>query len=313
MSSGFLYVLVNQAMPGLIKVGKTTRSPSERVAELSSATGVPSPFVLLYQQPVEDCHSAERWVHEQLDVRGCRHARNREFFDAPLHEIVALIYESSKKCESASVDSEGDAIELIDQRQLADELYEQARRLEAGCETKLPNPDAAWKVYEQASQLGHRLAREVVLNTYIQTGYYQAALDICSSAVKSGDWTAEARRAAVLECAGQLRLAIERRAEFFRLAAQYIDQNALSSEAADIVADECQRYVMAVIEGRSAEYVEPTVLLKLASVLVKRLDEQILELNVRLMGEQACGEARAEKISVLRIRNRLNRMTACAV
>ena len=35
MEPGWGYVLVNSSMPGLAKVGRTTRSPAERVAELS--------------------------------------------------------------------------------------------------------------------------------------------------------------------------------------------------------------------------------------------------------------------------------------
>lgn len=47
--------------------------------------------MLLYQQPVVDVDSAEVWVHRAMEARGWRHAENREFFTAPLHEIVALV------------------------------------------------------------------------------------------------------------------------------------------------------------------------------------------------------------------------------
>lgn len=96
MPSGYLYVLVNPSIPGLAKVGKTTREPADRVTELSSATGVASPFVLLYQQPVADCDKAEEWVHDALTSRGWRYAPNREFFSAPSHEIVALVFQAAQ-------------------------------------------------------------------------------------------------------------------------------------------------------------------------------------------------------------------------
>ncbi|MDC0850100.1 GIY-YIG nuclease family protein [Pseudomonas aeruginosa] len=38
---GFVYVLTSPAMPGLYKVGATTRSPRQRAEELSRGTGVP--------------------------------------------------------------------------------------------------------------------------------------------------------------------------------------------------------------------------------------------------------------------------------
>ena len=40
------YVLVNESMPGLVKIGKTTQSVEKRMKELSSPTGIASPFYL---------------------------------------------------------------------------------------------------------------------------------------------------------------------------------------------------------------------------------------------------------------------------
>jgi hypothetical protein len=39
-----VYVLTNEAMPGLVKIGLTTDSLESRILQLSSATGVPLPF-----------------------------------------------------------------------------------------------------------------------------------------------------------------------------------------------------------------------------------------------------------------------------
>lgn len=43
--SGWVYVLANLAMPGLVKVGCTGRSPATRACELTASTGVPPPFL----------------------------------------------------------------------------------------------------------------------------------------------------------------------------------------------------------------------------------------------------------------------------
>lgn len=88
---GFLYVLANSAMPGVVKVGKTTRSPAERAVELSGATGLPTPFIVVYEQLFEDCHAAERFVHVYLERNGYRIADNREFFNAPANLVVKAI------------------------------------------------------------------------------------------------------------------------------------------------------------------------------------------------------------------------------
>ncbi len=94
MEQGFIYVLVNSSYPGLAKVGKTTRPPAERAAELSGVTGVPTPFVLAYDQAFADCHAAERAIHAELDRRGLRVAPNREFFRGAASDIIRLILET---------------------------------------------------------------------------------------------------------------------------------------------------------------------------------------------------------------------------
>ena len=43
MSEGTVYVLTNPAMPGMVKIGKTTRDVTHRLKDLYS-TGVPLPF-----------------------------------------------------------------------------------------------------------------------------------------------------------------------------------------------------------------------------------------------------------------------------
>lgn len=99
MEQGWIYVLVNSSIPGLAKVGRTTRSPAERVAELSGATGVATPFVLAFDQDFADCVSAERDVHAELDRRGMRVAANREFFRGSPAEIVRVVLQVAGECD----------------------------------------------------------------------------------------------------------------------------------------------------------------------------------------------------------------------
>ena len=77
MSCGFIYVLVNSSMPGLVKIGKTTRRPSDRVRELSGVTGVPTPFVVAYEEYFADCDEAETYLHSNLSNSGIRVSESR--------------------------------------------------------------------------------------------------------------------------------------------------------------------------------------------------------------------------------------------
>lgn len=75
---GWVYILTNPSMPGLVKIGLTTRSLETRAAELAAATGVPVPFVIAWGRAVSDCAYVERVVHRMLDDR--RVSGKREFF-----------------------------------------------------------------------------------------------------------------------------------------------------------------------------------------------------------------------------------------
>src|SRR3546814_10711833 len=74
---GYVYILANPSMPGLVKIGMTRRSPLVRARELSG-TGVPRPFRVAYSLEVENCAEVEGRVHAALARR--RINDDREFF-----------------------------------------------------------------------------------------------------------------------------------------------------------------------------------------------------------------------------------------
>lgn len=75
---GWIYVLTNEAMPGIVKIGLTTRNPKDRAGELSSSSGVPLPFVVAWARAVSDCAAVESSVHRMLHDR--RVSGRREAF-----------------------------------------------------------------------------------------------------------------------------------------------------------------------------------------------------------------------------------------
>ena len=101
---GYVYILVNSAMPGLVKIGRTVSPPSGRALALSAATGVPHPFKVAHCELVSDCIQAEWMVHHCLRDR--RVSGDREFFKATVEEAVAVLQEQcgtlflSRKVES---------------------------------------------------------------------------------------------------------------------------------------------------------------------------------------------------------------------
>ena len=78
VAKGWVYVLTNQSMPGLVKIGRTAGTPAARARELSRSTGVPTPFEVAYAFECGDAISAEKAAHDIL-VRH-RVSGRREFF-----------------------------------------------------------------------------------------------------------------------------------------------------------------------------------------------------------------------------------------
>lgn len=86
---GIVYVLENPAMPGLVKIGKTSRSTmKERLNELYT-TSVPVPFDCVYAARVGDQVMVEKAFHEAFGPY--RVSPKREFFEIDSAQAIALL------------------------------------------------------------------------------------------------------------------------------------------------------------------------------------------------------------------------------
>lgn len=86
-ATGWVYVMTNAAMPGLVKIGRTARDPSLRAAELGRHTGVPHPFRLVGAIWTDDAKATEKAVHARLGA--ARVNGRREFFRCDPDEAVS--------------------------------------------------------------------------------------------------------------------------------------------------------------------------------------------------------------------------------
>lgn len=84
-----VYILINDAMPGFVKIGKTTTSLEQRIRELSASTSVPLPFTCFYASRVNDASFVEKRLHEAFDDR--RVNTKREFFKMIPEQVVAAL------------------------------------------------------------------------------------------------------------------------------------------------------------------------------------------------------------------------------
>lgn len=101
-TEGYIYVMINPSLEGMVKIGKTTRNPNDRVKELSSATGVPTPFILVFQKKFKNCHYTEKAIHKYLEEKGYRISENREFFKIAVTDainVVQLFYDKENESQ----------------------------------------------------------------------------------------------------------------------------------------------------------------------------------------------------------------------
>lgn len=86
--SEIVYVLTNEAMPGLTKIGCTIDNLAARIRSLYG-TGVPLPFELFYACEVKDCRFVEKQLHDAFGDH--RLSKNREFFRIAPERIRAAL------------------------------------------------------------------------------------------------------------------------------------------------------------------------------------------------------------------------------
>jgi hypothetical protein len=108
--SGIVYVLTNPAMPGLVKIGKTSRLEVQtRLIELYS-TGVPVPFECAYAGRVEDETAVERAFHQAFGPY--RINSKREFFQIEPDQAIALLRLMAIEDVTPDIQGEADKVDV---------------------------------------------------------------------------------------------------------------------------------------------------------------------------------------------------------
>jgi len=85
-TEGYVYILTNPAMPGLVRIGKTERTVDEFVKVLNT-TCVAAPFKIVHQRKVEHMDQVERDMHQHFSAQ--RETRDHEFFKVTSDAAIA--------------------------------------------------------------------------------------------------------------------------------------------------------------------------------------------------------------------------------
>ncbi|PFM11655.1 hypothetical protein COJ40_08835 [Bacillus cereus] len=210
-NNGYVYVLMNPAMTEMVKVGMTTRDPEDRVGELSSATGVPNQFILVYKERFDDCVAAEKMAHEILEGKGYRVAQNREFFNVSIPEAINVVLEvkryllENKTENNSATNNTSTASQPNDIKELINGLLQTAKNYYYGTDDTLQDYKEATKIFKKAAKLGsgeaYRFLGDMILDlddTYWHYGFtfnkvnkspkvMEKALDYYKQGQKNGD------------------------------------------------------------------------------------------------------------------------------
>lgn len=112
--NGIIYILINEAMPGCVKIGKTTTSVEQRTLELSRSSAVPLPFECYYAARVANMNEVELALHDAFGDH--RTNPRREFFNISPERVVAILklltLEDVTPSRDAGVESKEDAIAI---------------------------------------------------------------------------------------------------------------------------------------------------------------------------------------------------------
>jgi len=104
-----IYILINEAMPGYVKIGRTTNL-EQRIRSLDT-TSVPLPFECFYACTVKDSGFAEKQLHDAfLDARV---RSSREFFEISPERVVSAL----KLAEIENVTPNKDFVETKEDQQ----------------------------------------------------------------------------------------------------------------------------------------------------------------------------------------------------
>ena len=187
---GIVYVLTNPAMPGLVKIGKTSRGDvNARLGELYS-TGVPVPFECAFAGRIADEGKVEKAFH--MAFGPYRLNPKREFFEIEPAQAIALLEllveeditpQLQKEAENVDIDSKAATDKLKSRRPVLNFLE---MGIPVGSELQFGNGEQVCTVLN-----GRRVEYQGA--DYSLTGLTKILLDTDTQVRPTPQWTYQGR------------------------------------------------------------------------------------------------------------------------
>ena len=94
VGTAYIYILSNPSMPGIYKIGFTTKTVKDRVCQLNASTSIPTPFSIEESYEIEAGIelAVETRAHQLLKTIG-KH-KGKEFFEAELELCKGVVHQA---------------------------------------------------------------------------------------------------------------------------------------------------------------------------------------------------------------------------
>lgn len=147
--AGWVYILSNPVMPGLLKIGYTDRDPILRAKEISDSTGVPLPYEVEYQVYTTHPLKLEQQAHKLCAKY--RLNRNREFFECDYEDAVEGIREAIKNCADSIKDFSytGETSYKILNAELDKKILEKQKRIQEAEEQRKEDERKKYELWQK--------------------------------------------------------------------------------------------------------------------------------------------------------------------
>jgi len=188
---GFIYILSNVSMPDIHKVGLTTNSIKQRIQNLSSPSGVPTPYEVVRIFEIEEgyLYEVEQLSHKKLKSKGFHHAK--EYFKCNMMECAKAVEASIFKItDHRSTELIGHAKGRAEYEKLIKENEDKERRDDADRTEKYKN----WKRLkggeekQKAQLLESAKHWEWLRIQELRTQYRQRKLELLDREEAKMDW-----------------------------------------------------------------------------------------------------------------------------
>ncbi len=120
--SKIIYILTNESMPDLIKIGMTDDRLENRVKELSRQTAVPLPFEIYYACEVDNMEEVEKSLHDAFS--DSRINPKKEFFRINPERVISILKLLAKK----DITPKDDEFEEVEEKRAVEVAKERRSR-----------------------------------------------------------------------------------------------------------------------------------------------------------------------------------------